>query len=243
MKVIGVIPARYGSTRFPGKPLAIIHNKPMIQHVYERVSKSKELDSVVVATDHVEIKNTVESFGGKAILTSKNHETGSDRIEEVASKIEGAFFVNIQGDEPLIRPELIDALVCAAKEAPDYVITAKTRINGEEDIASPNVVKVLTDINGNALYFSRSNIPFNRGQKEYTYFKHLGIYLYPKEILKQFVKLPQSSLEEVEMLEQLRLLENGFKIKVIETDYDAVGVDTPEDIKKVENILERKSFG
>jgi 3-deoxy-manno-octulosonate cytidylyltransferase (CMP-KDO synthetase) len=237
MKVIGVIPARYGSTRFPGKPLALILNKPMIQHVYEQVSKSKLLDSVVVATDHEEIKATVEGFGGQAVLTNKNHETGSDRIEEVASKIEGDFFVNIQGDEPLIRPELIDALVSAAKEAPDSVITAKTKITNEEDVASPNVVKVVTDINGNALYFSRSTIPYNRAQKEHTYFKHLGIYLYPKTILNQFVKLPQSSLEEVEMLEQLRLLENGYKIKVVETNYDAVGVDTKEDIQKVENIL------
>jgi 3-deoxy-manno-octulosonate cytidylyltransferase (CMP-KDO synthetase) len=237
MKVVGVIPARHGSTRFPGKPLALILNKPMIQHVYEQVSKSKLLDSVVVATDHEEIKAVVEGFGGQAVLTSKSHETGSDRIEEVASKVEGDFFVNVQGDEPLIRPELIDALVSAAKESPTSVITAKTKIQNEEDIASPNVVKVVTDTNGNALYFSRSAIPYNRAQKEHTYFKHLGIYLYPKNILSQFVKLPQSSLEEIEMLEQLRLLENGFTIKVVETNYDAVGVDTPEDIQKVENIL------
>jgi 3-deoxy-manno-octulosonate cytidylyltransferase (CMP-KDO synthetase) len=237
MKAVGVIPARYGSTRFPGKPLALIHNKPMIQYVYEQVSKSNELDTLVVATDHEKIKLAVEKFGGKAILTSPDHETGSDRIAEVTSKIEGDFFVNIQGDEPLIRPELIDDLVRTAKESPDCVITAKTKIHHEEDIASPNVVKVVTDINGNALYFSRSPIPYNRAKKEHTYYKHLGIYLYPKHILNQFVKLPQSSLEELEMLEQLRLLENGFKIKVVETSYDAVGVDTPEDIKKVENIL------
>lgn len=237
MKVIGVIPARYGSTRFPGKPLAKILNKPMIQHVYEQVSKSKELDTVVVATDHEEIKVAVEGFGGQAVLTSNDHETGSDRIAEVAAKIKGDFFVNIQGDEPLIRPELIDSLVVAAKNATDSVITAKTKIHNEEDIQSSNVVKVVTDINGNALYFSRSTVPFNRAKKEISYFKHLGIYLYPRDILNHFVKLPQSLLEGSEMLEQLRLLENGFNIKVVETDYDAVGVDTPEDIQKVETIL------
>ncbi|MBM7652578.1 3-deoxy-manno-octulosonate cytidylyltransferase [Neobacillus cucumis] len=237
MKAIGVIPARYGSTRFPGKPLALIHDKPMIQHVYEQVSKSKELDLVVVATDHELIKTAVESFGGKAVLTRTDHETGSDRIAEVASKIDGDFYVNIQGDEPLIKAELIDALVQAAKESPESVVTAKTEIHSEEDIDNPNVVKVVTNNCGSALYFSRSAIPFNRAKKEHTYFKHLGIYLYPKEILKDFVNLPQSSLEEVEMLEQLRLLENGFDIKVVETNYEVVGVDTPEDIQKVEEIL------
>lgn len=237
MVVIGVIPSRYGSTRFPGKPLALINNKPMIQHVYEQVSKSKELNMVVVATDHEKIKETVESFGGKAILTSKDHETGSDRISEITTKVEGDFFVNIQGDEPLIKPELIDSLINAAKEQPECVITAKTKIKNEEDIKNPNVVKVVTDTIGNALYFSRSAIPYNRAGMDLTYYKHIGVYLYPKIVLNQFVRLPQSSLEEVEMLEQLRLLENGFKIKVVETNYDAVGVDTPEDIQKVERML------
>jgi 3-deoxy-manno-octulosonate cytidylyltransferase (CMP-KDO synthetase) len=237
MKFIGVIPARYGSTRFPGKPLALINGKPMIQHVYERASKSKLLDSVIVATDHEEIQKVVDGFGGRAIITSKDHETGSDRIAEVTSKIEGDFFVNIQGDEPLISHELIDALIETAQHTPDTVITAKTAIKNVEDAANPNVVKVVTDINQYALYFSRSTIPFNRAKKDITLFKHLGIYGYPKSILNEFVKLPQSALEEVEMLEQLRLLENGYRIKVIETSYDAVGVDTPEDIKKVEEIL------
>ncbi len=237
MKVIGVVPARYGSTRFPGKPLANILGKPMIQHVYEQVQKSKELDMVVVATDHEEIKTVVEGFGGNVVLTDKNHETGSDRIAEVTNKVEGDFFVNIQGDEPLIRAELIDALVAAGRESSDAVITARTLIKDEEDISNPNVVKVVTDQNEFALYFSRSTIPYNRAKKEVNYYKHLGIYGYPKSILNQFVKLPQSSMEEIEMLEQLRLLENGFKIKAIETNYNAVGVDTPEDIKKVEEIL------
>ena len=145
MKFIGVIPARYGSTRFPGKPLALINGKPMIQHVYERVSRSSKLDAVYVATDHVLIQEAVESFGGKVILTREDHETGSDRIEEVASKIEGDFFINIQGDEPLISHELINILVDTAKETPDAVVTAKTKINSKEDIINPNVVKVVTN--------------------------------------------------------------------------------------------------
>lgn len=237
LKAIGVIPARHGSTRFPGKPLAMIAGKPMIQHVYENVKKSSELDDVVVATDHEEIKQAVEAFGGKAVMTKKDHETGSDRIAEVTSQIEGDFFVNIQGDEPLIHHNLIDALVATAREAGNAVVTAKTQIKDEQDVANPNVVKVVTGNNNNALYFSRSPIPYNRAQKDVTYYKHLGIYAYPKAVLNEFVKLPQSKLEELEMLEQLRLLENGYTIKVVETTYDAVGVDTPEDIEKVEQIL------
>ncbi|MFC0471050.1 3-deoxy-manno-octulosonate cytidylyltransferase [Halalkalibacter kiskunsagensis] len=237
MKVVGVIPARYGSTRFPGKPLALINGKPMIQRVYEQVKKSTELETVVVATDHEDIKKVVEEFGGTAIMTRTDHETGSDRISEVTQKVEGDFYVNVQGDEPLIRPELIDALVQAAKESPEAVVTAKTAIKHQEDVNNPNVVKVVTNKNGFALYFSRSTIPYNRSGVEHTYFKHLGLYGYPKDVLNKFVELPPSDFEKVEVLEQLRLLENGFSIKVVETSYDAVGVDTPEDIEKVEKIL------
>lgn len=237
MNVIGVIPARYGSTRFPGKPLALINGKPMIQHVYERVSKSIHLNGVYVATDHELIRETVEAFGGNVVLTDQNHETGSDRIEEVSRLIDGDFFVNIQGDEPLISNELIDEIVLNVKSEKSKVITAKTRILHVEDINNPNVVKVVTDKLGNALYFSRSTIPYNRAQKDVTYYKHLGIYAYPKEVLREFVKLPTSHLENIEMLEQLRLIENGYSIKVVETEYDAVGVDTPEDIEKVERLL------
>lgn len=238
MKFIAVIPARYGSSRFPGKPLALIQGKPMIQHVFERAKESKLIDEVIVATDHEEIFSTVEGFGGRAVMTRTDHETGSDRIQEVASKIEGDFFVNIQGDEPLIKPELIDQLISSAKESADAVITAKVEIKEESDKADPNVVKVVTDNRGNALYFSRSQVPYNRsGLQTAKTFKHLGIYGYPKDILAEFVNLSASSLEELEMLEQLRLLENGYTIKVVETTYEAVGVDTPEDIAKVERIL------
>ena len=238
MKFVAVIPARYGSSRFPGKPLAPILGKPMIQHVYERAKQSKLIDEVIVATDHEEISKVVEGFGGKAVMTSTTHETGSDRIQEVASKVDGDFFLTIQGDEPLIKPELIDLLISHAKESSDAVITAKVEIKSNDDKSDSNIVKVVTDINDFALYFSRSNIPFNRsGLDTAKSYKHLGIYGYPKNVLEEFVQLPQSPMEELEMLEQLRLLENGFKIKVFETTYEAVGVDTPEDIAKVETIL------
>ncbi|MCV9884488.1 3-deoxy-manno-octulosonate cytidylyltransferase [Metabacillus halosaccharovorans] len=238
MRVVAVIPARHGSTRFPGKPLANILGKPMIQHVYERAKLAKQIDNVVVATDHHEIYDVVESFGGKAIITRTDHESGSDRIAEVAEKVEGDIYLNIQGDEPLIRFELINEIVALAKENQDCVITAKTKILDINDVMNPNVVKVVSGRDNNALYFSRSSIPYNRSNVNITYYKHLGIYCYPKKILMEYVNLPKSKLEEVEMLEQLRLLENGYSIKVIETSYDALGVDTPEDIQKVEKILE-----
>ncbi|WP_249870466.1 3-deoxy-manno-octulosonate cytidylyltransferase [Oceanobacillus saliphilus] len=237
MKVIGVIPARYGSSRFPGKPLALIHGKPMIQRVYEQVAQSKMLDIVVVATDHEQIKETVEGFGGNVVMTSADHETGSDRMAEVTRKVDGDFYVNIQGDEPLIRYELVDSLVEAAKDSPEAVVTAKTAISNMEDVLDPNIVKVVTDNQGFARYFSRSPIPYNRAENKTIYYKHLGIYGYPKAVINTFVQLPASHLEETEVLEQLRLLDNGYAIKVVETSYNAVGVDTPEDIEKVEKIL------
>jgi 3-deoxy-manno-octulosonate cytidylyltransferase (CMP-KDO synthetase) len=237
-KVIAVIPARFGSTRFPGKPLSKILDKPMIQHVYERAKQSKELDEIIVATDHQEIFNVVSSFGGKVLMTKTSHESGSDRMAEVAEKVDGDIFLNIQGDEPLIEPKLIDLIVQESKKHLNSVITAKKRIDNGKDIDNPNIVKVVTDKNNNALYFSRSPIPYNRSGREFIYYKHIGIYCYPKEILKKYVQLPKSSYEMCELLEQLRLLENGFNIKVIDTNYDSIGVDTIEDIKKVEKILE-----
>ncbi|QHT48043.1 3-deoxy-manno-octulosonate cytidylyltransferase [Bacillus sp. SB49] len=237
MKVIGVIPARYNSSRFPGKPLADILGKPMVQHVFERVSASDKIDEVVVATDHEDIKQTVLNFGGKVVMTREDHETGSDRMAEVVSKMEGDIFVNIQGDEPLIHTGTIDKLVEAALENPESVITAKTKLEDMEDVQDPNVVKVIADSKDTAIYFSRSPIPYNRSKEPTTYYKHLGIYSYPRNVITKFVDLPQSPLERVEVLEQLRLLENDYTIKVIETTYDAVGVDVPEDIQKVETIM------
>ncbi len=238
MKVIGVIPARYGSTRFPGKPLALISEKPMIQHVYSKVRASQNVDRVIVATDHEEIYQTVIEFGGDAIITRGDHDSGSDRMAEVASIVDGDIFLNVQGDEPLIETELIEEIVEIAKGNNQSVVTAKVKIENFEDIDSPNVVKVITDNYDSALYFSRSPIPYNRSNKDINYFKHLGIYCFPKKVLQQFVTLPKSFLETSEMLEQLRLLDNSINIKVLETNYDAVGVDTPEDILKVERILE-----
>ncbi|MGC3791366.1 3-deoxy-manno-octulosonate cytidylyltransferase [Priestia aryabhattai] len=238
MKVIAVLPARYGSSRFPGKPLALINNKPMIQHVYQRVKKVSNLDKVVVATDSKKIYDTVLSFGGEVVMTKDTHESGSDRMAEVSKLIDGDIFLNVQGDEPLIDERLIAEIVEQSKQYNNYVITAKKAIESEEDIENPNVVKVITNQNKEAIYFSRSPIPYNRSDKNITYYKHLGIYCYPKHILQEFVNLPKSQYEEVEMLEQLRLLENGYEMKVLETTYDSIGVDTPEDIKKIENLLE-----
>jgi 3-deoxy-manno-octulosonate cytidylyltransferase (CMP-KDO synthetase) len=242
MKVITVIPARFGSSRFPGKPLADILGKPMIQHVYEQVKKAKKIDEVVIATDHKDIMKRVEQFGGTAVMTRQDHESGSDRIAEVAEKVDGDIFLNVQGDEPLIHPELIDEIINLSKENPQHVITAKTKLESVEEVNNPNVVKVVTSSNNDALYFSRSPIPYKRNEISINYFKHLGIYCYPKGILKSYVGLPKSMLEKAESLEQLRLLENGYKLKVLKTSYDAVGVDTPEDIKKVESLMEERNY-
>jgi|SRR5699024_6894640 len=238
LKVVSIIPARFGSTRFPGKPLAKINGRPMIQHVYEQVSKATKVDEVIIATDNEQIVKEVESFNGVASITQTNHESGSDRIAEVASNSDGDIFLNIQGDEPLISPILLDNLVEEAEENLDSVITAKTQIAKENDIYDPNIVKVITNDINDAIYFSRLPLPYNRAEMDISYYKHLGVYCYPRNILEKFVKLTKSKLEKIEMLEQLRLLENGYNLKVIETTYDAVGVDTPEDIIKVEKVLE-----
>lgn len=242
MKVIAVIPARYGSTRFPGKSLKKILGKSMIQHVYEKAKKVEQLDEVIVATDNMKIYDAVISFGGKAVMTKVEHESGSDRIAEVAEGIEGDIFLNIQGDEPLIHPNLIDEIVRTSKGNLDSVVTAKIKIEKEEDINSPNCVKVITDNKNNAIYFSRSAIPYNRENISVDYYKHLGIYCYPRQLLMEYIQLPKSLLENTEMLEQLRLIENGYKIKVVESIYDSVGVDTPDDIQKVEKLLEAEKW-
>ncbi|MGA5688498.1 3-deoxy-manno-octulosonate cytidylyltransferase [Cytobacillus pseudoceanisediminis] len=243
MKVISIIPARYSSTRFPAKPLANICGKPMVQHVYERVAKSAKIDEVIVATDHEEIYSKVESFKGKAIMTSVSHNTGTDRVAEAAMKLDGDIILNVQGDEPLIQPELITLLAEEAMRNPGSVITAKTLILDKQDIDNPNVVKVVTDLNNNALYFSRSPIPYNRSGTELNFYKHLGIYCYPNYLLNKFINLPVSLYEKHEMLEQLRLLENGINIKVVETNYNSIGVDTKEDIVKVEKYLKDDNIG
>lgn len=241
MKAIGVIPARWGSTRFEGKVLAKLKGKYLIQHVWERARKSKTIDSVIIAADDEKIVRAAEEFGAKAVMTSKKHVSGTDRIAEAVGPMPVKVVVNIQGDEPLVDPKLIDHLVQTILDDRSCMMaTAVKMIEDKEDLENPNVVKVVIDQNRNALYFSRSVIPFNRDKKKFddiNYYKHLGIYAYRKEFLLKFKDLPKSHLESIEKLEQLRVLEAGFKIKTIETNVDTIGVDTPEDLAKVERMI------
>jgi 3-deoxy-manno-octulosonate cytidylyltransferase (CMP-KDO synthetase) len=247
MRVIGVIPARYQSSRFPGKPLTPILGKPMIQYVYERSSEARRVDEVWVATDDQRICEAVESFGAKVMLTSPAHESGTERVAEAARKIPADpadIVINIQGDEPLIRPEAIDLLAGAmAEDRKIPMATLKRRISRKQDIDNPNCVKVVTSREGFALYFSRSPIPFDRDghnghESPFFVYQHIGIYAYRTDFLLQIPALPPSILEQTERLEQLRILENGYRIKVVETDYESYGVDTPEDVLRIESMLE-----
>lgn len=247
-KVIGIIPARYASVRFPGKVLALLWNKPLVQHVYERAKQAKTLSEVVVATDDKRVKAVVESFGGKCVMTSSDHPSGTDRIAEVAERLDGDIVVNIQGDEPLIAPEAIDAAVLPFFVDPTLKMTTlATPIADEGEFRNPNVVKVVTDRDGFALYFSRSPLPFFRpkgAMAETPSFaipddalvrplRHIGLYAYRREFLLQFAKWAPTPLERTEGLEQLRALEHGIRIKVVLTPYRSVGVDTPEDLERL----------
>lgn len=243
MQAIGVIPARYGATRFEGKLLKDLCGKPVIQHVYERAKKAKLLDDLIIAADDDRIVKTVESFGGKVVFTSKSHSTGTDRLTEVVNQIDVKIIVNIQGDEPLIQPLLIDDLVRTMQDDPTVMMaTVVKKSQSLEEFKSPDVVKAVIDQNRNALYFSRQPIPtFLKLDAEKAYFyKHIGIYAYNKDFLFTFKKLPKSYLEKNEKLEQLRALECGYKIKVIETKFETVGVDTPEDLKLATTLMERE---
>ena len=238
--VIGVIPARYGSTRLPAKSLAMIHGKPMIQHVYERCLKSKLLSEVLVATDDKRIFDTVIDFGGNVVMTSKAHKSGTDRIGEAVRNIKCDIVVNIQGDEPMIDPRNIDkAIEPLMKDSLMNVSTLCYKISDKKEINNPNVVKVVLESNSNALYFSRSVIPFNRDNTKAEYFKHIGLYVYRKDYLMKLIKLKPSSLELTEKLEQLRILESGEKIKVIETKIDSHSVDTLADLKKIRKLINK----
>jgi len=247
VRTLGVIPARYGAQRFPGKPLAMIAGKTLVQRVYEQAAKAARLDKVIVATENTRILEAVEAFDGNALLTSPDCATGTDRIAEVARAYDCELVVNIQGDEPLMRPEMIDQLVEALQSDPQCVMgTLARKLESATNLDNPNVVKVAIGQNGNALYFSRSRIPFVRDAKtpnasewltRAKFYKHLGIYAFRREFLLKFVQLPQSELEKTEKLEQLRALENGYSIKVLITPYDSIGVDRPEDIELVEEIL------
>ena len=260
MNVIGVIPARWHSQRFEGKVLADILGKPVIQHVWERAKKARTLDDLIVATDKEEVIRVVKGFGGKAVYTSKDQPSGTDRITEVVNPIDVDVIVNIQGDEPLIHHTMIDDLARALLDDKSILMaTVIKRITEKEDLFNPNVVKVVIDKNDFALYFTRSPIPHYRKDNSHhsifdrdfwfstdslepesqPYFKHVGIYAYTKDFLFTYTNLPKSRLEDTEKLEQLRVLENGYKIKTIETDIETVGVDSQEDLKRVEGMLRK----
>ena len=239
MKIVAIIPARYASTRFPGKPLAMISGKPMVQRVYEKADNCKLIDRVIVATDSLEIARTVESFGGETCITASNHETGTDRIAEAAKSIDAQIIVNVQGDEPLIPSEAIqEAIAPVVNDKNISMCTLKTKIRKKQDIQNPNVVKVVTDASNYALYFSRSPIPFmQEGCENVPFFRHIGLYVYGKEFLIKYTEMPRLVLEKAESLEQLRALEHGYSIKVIETNYYPLGVDVPEDILLAEKMI------
>jgi len=242
MDILCVIPARYSSTRLPGKPLAMIAGKPMIQHVYERASRAQRPKKVLVATDHPLVYGAVEGFGGRAIMTSPHHPTGTDRLAEVAEKFpEVDLIINVQGDEPLIPPEIIDDLAQAFDQNQDLQMATLMTEMDESEYSTPSAVKVVTDLEGYALYFSRSLLPFPRSDAGIPVYKHIGIYAYRRDFLLKFAKLSPTPLEETESLEQLRALEHGYKIKVLKTDFKSIGVDTMEDLEKV-NLLLRRAY-
>ena len=241
MKIIALIPARYGSTRFPGKPLASVLGKPLIQRVYEQARQVKELDGLWVATDDAAIRACVESFGGKAILTREDHPSGSDRLAEAAGLLALAaddLVINIQGDQPLFPPELISQLAGVFLQDPTAAMATPARREDNLELAlSPNVVKVVFDQHGRALYFSRSPLPYWRDGAAPYFYKHIGIYAYRVDFLQKFVTLAPGRWEEAEKLEQLRALEHGFSIHIVETRGDTWEVDTPEDLARLEAYL------
>ena len=243
MKALCIIPARYASTRLPGKPLRDIAGKPMIVRVYERAVQAKRVQDVVVATDDERIRTAVEEHGGRAVMTRTDHATGTDRLAEVAEKMtDYDLIINVQGDEPLIDPTVIDALVEPfLADARLSMATAKTLLTDEEEIANPNNVKVITDLAGNALYFSRARIPYARNEGANVY-KHIGIYAYRRDFLLSYAGMAQTPLERSESLEQLRALENGHRIHVIETDAVFIGVDTEEDLTAVNEEYIRRGI-
>lgn len=243
MKFIGIIPARYASTRFPGKPLALLGGKPVIQHVYEKVAAV--LEAAYVATDDKRIYDVVKSFGGQVVMTRTDHKSGTDRIEEAIENIGGEWdvVVNVQGDEPFVAKNQLDTICHCFDDPTTQIATLGKPFESMEAVQNPNSPKIVVDNMGFAMYFSRSVIPYVRGKEmsswltHYPFLKHLGIYAYRKDVLRQVTQLPQSSLEIAESLEQLRWLQNGFKIKVGTTDVETVGIDTPQDLERAEEFL------
>lgn len=251
MKFIGIIPARYASTRFPAKPLAMLGGKPVIQRVYEQVNGV--LDEAFVATDDERIEAAVKAFGGKVVMTSTEHKSGTDRVQEAFEKVGAGYdvVVNIQGDEPFIQPSQLETVkACFEDEKTQIATLVKpfTEADGWETLQNPNSPKVVVDRQMNALYFSRSVIPYLRGVekeewlKRHIFYKHIGLYAYRAEVLREITHLPQSSLELAESLEQLRWLENGYCIKVGITNTETIGIDTPEDLEKAERFLAAQSL-
>ena len=242
---MAIIPARYASTRFPGKPLAVLGGKTVIQRVYEQVSSV--LDEVYVATDDQRIYDCVTGFGGRAVMTREDHKSGTDRIEEAVEKIHSSadVIINVQGDEPFIQPSQIKTLMSLFDDPDTQIGTLGKLFESIEAVENPKSPKIVTDNRGFALYFSRSVIPYIRGKErkewfgEYPFLKHLGIYAYRREVLKEVTLLPQSSLEKAESLEQLRWLQNGYRIRVGLTDVETVGIDTPEDLQRAEEFLNK----
>ena len=246
MKFIAIIPARYASTRFPGKPLAMLGGKSVIQRVYEQVSKV--LEDVYVATDEQRIFEAVEAFGGRAVMTSINHKSGTDRIQEAITKIGGEWdvVVNVQGDEPFIQASQIETVCRCFDDSETQIATLGKPFNDMDSVGNPNSPKIVVDNRQYAMYFSRSVIPFVRGKEKetwlqhYPFLKHIGLYAYRTNVLSEITKLPQSSLELAESLEQLRWLQNGYRIKVGITDVETVGIDTPEDLARAESFLKEQ---
>lgn len=252
MKILTIIPARYASTRFPGKPLALLGGKPVVRWVWERTTALPGLTDAVVATDDERIAAAVAAFGGRAMMTSDSHRSGTDRCGEVVRRLkaEGATYdvaINVQGDEPFVQPSQLQALADCFNDGDTCIATLKTRLRDNEELMSPNNVKVVCDRNGQALYFSRYPLPYQRGvetacwAERYPYYKHVGIYAFRTSTLEELVKLPQSPLEVSESLEQLRWMENGYRIKVVETDMANIGIDTPADLAAAESYLLKNS--
>lgn len=247
MRVIGVIPSRYASVRLPAKPLLDLLGKPMVQRVYEQVRRASTVSRAIVATDDERIATVVRGFGGEALMTSPEIKSGSDRVAAVAEKIEGDIFVNIQGDEPLIAPEMIDEAVRVVRDNADVLVGTLIRpIDSADDLLNPAIVKVAAATNGDALYFSRSTIPHVRDESDAKkwltgrhFFKHIGIYVFRREFLRVFSTLPEGRLEKEEKLEQLRILEAGYRIRTAVTAYDSIPIDTADDVARVVRLMKR----
>lgn len=239
MNICAVIPARYGSTRFPGKPLALIAGKTLIERVWRQAMKARGIDAVAIATDDGRIADAARAFGATVVMTSVRCKTGTDRLAEAARSLGRTYdaFINVQGDEPLIAPALISRVAAALRKCPDGAVTAAFPLSAPADISSPHVVKVVRDRAGNALYFSRAPLPFNRSGAAVGYLKHIGIYGYCRDFLLRYAGWPRTPLEKAEELEQLRILERGHPIRVVMAPADSYGVDVPKDIQKIERLL------